>query len=114
MRCIRPRNATCAAVVVLIALACTTCFTAFAASNSASATLRVSIVVIPTVNNAVAEPQNTDSAINFLGFGTSGVAYSVEIRPLPPQFIREIPLKTNDLRANPASAVLQTTTVVPQ
>jgi hypothetical protein len=100
--------------MVLAAVVCGTSFTAFAASNSGSATLRISVNVIPTVNNAVAEPQKTDSAINLVGFGMSALSYSVEIRPLPPQVIREIPVKTNDLRANPASAVLQTTTVVLQ
>jgi hypothetical protein len=100
--------------VILVALVCGTSLSGFAASNSASATLRISVNVIPTVNNAVAAPEKIDSAINFVGFRTSAVACSVEVRPLPPQFTREIPLKTNDLRANPASAVLQTTTVVPQ
>lgn len=114
MRFIRPRRGFRAIAMVLAAFVCGTSFTAFAASNPASATLRIRVNVVPTINQAVHEPQKADAAINFTGFGPSAVVNSVEIRPLPLQLMRDIQLKTNDPGAITRPAVLQTTTIVLQ
>jgi hypothetical protein len=114
MRFSRPRSGFAIVTILALASLCGMSLSAFAASKSASATLDIRVNVIPTINNVVNQPQKVDSGINFDGFQPSAAHYSVEIRPLPSQFLRDIPMKTNGVAAPQAPSVLQTTTIVLQ
>src|SRR5258707_4852552 len=99
MRFSPPRSGFAIITILALASVCGMSLSAFAASKSASATLNIRVNVIPTINNAVNQPQKVDSGINFDGFQPSAVHCSVEIRLLHAQYFSEIHMKPNAVSA---------------